>query len=69
MRLALAQFLMAEDGAAAFDWALLAASLATLVVVSVLSATGSFAQPDPASPHAATANAAVSLPVPTGLGS
>lgn len=63
-----AQFVFAEDGAATLDWALLAASLTTLLVVSVLTATGSLAYPDPSAP-AAPADAAITLPAPDGLGS
>lgn len=40
MRLGIAEFLRAEDGAAVLDWVLLAASLTALVVVVVGTATG-----------------------------
>lgn len=40
MRLGIAEFLKAEDGAAVLDWVLLAASLMALLVVAVGTATG-----------------------------
>ena len=66
MRVLITRFLIAEDGAALFDWVLLGASLATLLVVAIGTATGSFA-----TVHAMPAppDAAVSLPAPVGLGS
>ena len=66
MRVLITRFLIAEDGAALFDWVLLGASLATLLVVAIGTATGSLAtvHARPAPP-----DAAVSLPAPVGLGS
>jgi hypothetical protein len=66
MRVLITRFLIADDGAALFDWLLLGVSLATLLVVAVGTATGSFA-----TIHAAPAraDAAVSLSAPGGLGS
>ncbi|MBI1218921.1 MAG: hypothetical protein GC186_10265 [Rhodobacteraceae bacterium] len=66
MKVLIRRFLIAEDGAALYDWVLLGASLATLLIVAVGTATGSFATVHPA---AAPADAAVSLPAPDGLGS
>lgn len=65
MRVLINRFLIAEDGAALYDWVLLGVSLATLLIIAVGTATGSFATVNAAP---APADAAVSLPAP-GLGS
>lgn len=68
MKSEIARFLTFDDGAATFDWLLLAASLATLAVVSVGTALGSFT-PDPLPPPPVDQAAdAASMPL-TGLGS
>lgn len=66
MRVLITRFLIAEDGAAFYDWVLLGASLTTLLVVAIGTATGSFA-----TSHAASSpsNVGVSLSATSGLGS
>ena len=55
----LGRFLRREDGAATFDWLLLAASLATLAAVSIDTALGGFsADSTPAAAESQTSDAA-----------